>query len=328
MQDPKQTSCRECETGINRREFVHALGGAALAVGAFPAFVSGAPKASSAAETSVARLYQSLNDKQKEAICFPFDHKSRKTINANWHVTKPGIGTNFYTKDQQALIHEIVQGVSSEDGYERFLKQMEADNADNGGIGNYSVGIFGEPGTGEFQWMLTGRHLTLRADGDSVKGAAFGGPIVYGHGASDPKKNLFHYQTKKANEVFQALDETQRKAALLDKKPRSEADVLLQGEKGRFKGISVGELSSDQKELVESVVKVLLAPYRKDDVDESIEHLKAGGGLDSLHMAFYKEGDLNNDQVWDVWRIEGPTFVSYFRGAPHVHAFINIGQKA
>lgn len=325
MQDRKKTSCLDCETPLSRRDFVQVLGGAALAASAFPHVAFSAPKADSPAETAVGKLFETLSDQQKKEICFPFDHQRRSTINANWHVTKPGIGTNFYSKDQQALIHEIVKGVSSEDGYELFLKQMEADN---GGIGNYSVGIFGEPGTGKFEWMLTGRHLTLRADGDNVENAAFGGPIVYGHGQSNPKKNLFYKQTQKANEVFKALDEEQRKAALLDKKPKSEADVLLQGANGRFKGISVGELSSDQQELVESVIKVILAPYREADVEEATQFLKTAGGLKSLNMAFYQEGDLNNDQEWDVWRIEGPTFVSYFRGAPHVHAYLNVGRKA
>ncbi|MCA9070215.1 MAG: hypothetical protein KDA84_14880, partial [Planctomycetaceae bacterium] len=115
---------------------------------------------------------------------------------------------------------------------------------------------------------------------------------------------------------------------LLDKKPKSEAGVLLQGDKGRFKGITVGELSSDQQELVESVIKVILAPYREADVEEATQFLKAGGGLKQLNMAFYQDGDLNSDQEWDVWRIEGPTFVSYFRGAPHVHAYLNVGRKA
>ncbi len=325
MHKPNQTSCPDCQGDFTRREFVQFLGGTALAAGVLPGLASAAPKPDSPAESNVGQLYKSLSDDQKKEICFPFNHDLRGKINANWHVTKPGIGTNFYTKDQQALIHEIVKGVTTEDGYERFLKQMEEDN---GGIRNYSVGIFGEPGTGNAQFMLTGRHLTLRADGDSVDNAAFGGGIVYGHGQSNPKKNLFHYQTKKANEVFQALDEPQRKKALLAKKPRSEGDVLLQGQNGRFKGIAVGELSSDQKQLVESVIKIILAPYRKEDVDESMEFLKAGGGLDALHLSFYQEGDLDNDQVWDIWRVEGPTYVSYFRGAPHVHAYVNIGRKA
>jgi hypothetical protein len=28
--------------------------------------------------------------------------------------------------------------------------------------------------------------------------------------------------------------------------------------------------------------------------------------------------------VWDVWQIEGPNMLWYFRGAPHVHCWVNI----
>jgi hypothetical protein len=70
---------------------------------------------------------------------------------------------------------------------------------------------------------------------------------------------------------------------------------------------------------------VLLAPYRSEDVDEVMSILKNNGGLEQLHMAFYQEEDLESDKVWDIWRIEGPALVWHFRGAPHVHAYINIG---
>ena len=54
--------------------------------------------------------------------------------------------------------------------------------------------------------------------------------------------------------------------------------------------------------------------------------LESSGGIDDLNMAFYQQGDLNDDRVWDMWRVEGPSFVWNFRGAPHVHAYINIGM--
>src|SRR5262249_23898589 len=137
----------------------------------------------------------------------------------------------------------------------------------------YHVAVFGTPGSGAFEWELTGRHVTLRVDGDSVEGVAFVGPIIYGHGAGDSQKglpgNVYYYQTKKANEVFQALDGTQRKSALQPKAP-SEAAVPVQGKSGKFPGLSLGDLSRDQKELVESVIKVILAPYREDDVKEAL----------------------------------------------------------
>ncbi|MFO0907347.1 MAG: DUF3500 domain-containing protein [Isosphaeraceae bacterium] len=324
-------------SGLTRRDFVRRVTGAAVASGLLPLGGAGLARAAAAgdtppgagrpAETAVKRFYDSLKDDQKKIVCFPFDHDLRTRINANWAITKPAIG-DLFSKEQQALLDEIFRGVVSPEGYERFQKQMEDDY---GGFDQYHVAVFGTPGSGQFEWELTGRHLTVRADGDSVAGAAFGGPMIYGHGAGDSQKglpgNVFYYQTKKANEVFEALDGSQRKQALRPKAPTENA-VAIQGESGKFPGIAVGSLSRDQKELVESVIKVVLSPYRDEDVKEALSILKDGGGVDKLHMAFYEDQDVGNDHVWDVWRLEGPTFVWHFRGAPHVHTYVNIARKA
>jgi len=334
MNETPRNDCPDCVDGVSRRDFVRRVAGAGLAVagGALPliggasrAFAGPTPK--STAETAVKRFYDSLDETQRKAICFPFNDPLRSRINANWAITKPKM-EDIFKKDQLVLLDEIFKGVVSPDGYERFKKQMEDDD---GGFDQYHVAIFGTPGSGAFEWELTGRHVTLRADGDSVAGAAFGGPIVYGHGAGDSQKglpgNVFYYQTQKANEVFAALDGKQRKAALQPTAPKEDA-VLVQGSSGHFPGLAVGELSGDQKELVGKVLKVVLAPYREEDIDEAMGIIKDGGGLDALHMAFYESGDLGNDKEWDVWRVEGPTFVCHFRGAPHVHAYLNIAKKA
>lgn len=321
--------CPDCDSHIDRRTFMRTIGGAALVGVAAPALVhrplaQAAPTVKSSAETAVGRFYDSLSETQKQTIAFPFDHELRKKISANWHITKPTLDDDFYSDAQRAIVQEIVRNVTTADGYERILKQTEDDS---GGIGGYSVALFGAPGSGKCEWELTGRHLTLRADGNSVDKAAFGGPIIYGHGAEEPSKNLFYYQTKQANEVFRALDAPQAARALLKNAP-NEAAVTIQGDRGMFPGIAVSELTSDQKQLVEATLKVILAPYRKEDVDEVFEIMKESGGLDKLHMAFYQDGDLQGDKVWDIWRVEGPAFVWHFRGAPHVHAYINIGVKA
>ena len=320
------SQCPDCSGGITRRDFVKGVSAAAIAAGTGSLILPGAfaaPSAASPAEPSVQKLYATLSAEQKQAICFPFGHESRSKINANWAVTDHKIASDFYTAEQQELIARIFKGVTSEDGHARFLEQMDHDD---GGFDQYSCALFGEPGSGQFEWELTGRHMTIRADGDSVEGVAFGGPIVYGHGEEDPSANLFHYQTKQTNEVFKALDAKQAEQALLNDAPR-ENDVSLQGKDGKFPGIAVADLSADQQSLVEAVIKTLLAPYRAEDVEEAMSVLKSGGGVESLHMAFYKQGDLNNDQVWDIWRVEGPTFVSHFRGAPHVHAYLNVGTR-
>jgi hypothetical protein len=193
------------------------------------------------------------------------------------------------------------------------------------------VAIFGTPADpAKFQWVMTGRHMTIRCDGNFDDGAAFGGPVIYGHGAGDSEKgmpgNVFYYQTLKANEVFTMLDGKQRAKALLPKSP-PEAEVKIRGRGAALPGIPIGELSADQKQLVRQVMRTLLASYREADVKEAMGCLDAGGGLDQMHLAFYKDHDIGSDEIWDIWRLEGPTFVWHFRGAPHVHTYVNVASK-
>ncbi|MBI3465324.1 MAG: DUF3500 domain-containing protein [Planctomycetes bacterium] len=337
MNEERTIRCPECGDevdGLTRREFVKGVGTAAIvaSAGAWPVFA--APRATAAAvnrgdspETAVKRLYGSLSEKQREAICFPWEHELRQKYGANWAITKPSIA-EFFTKEQQETIREIFRGVTSEEGYDRFVKQMDQDY---GGFGRYHVAIFGEPGEGKkFEWVMTGRHMTIRCDGNFDDGTAFGGPMVYGHGTGDSQKglpgNVFYYQTLRANEVFGMLDGKQREKALLPRAP-AEDSVQIRAPGAQFPGIPVSELSSDQKELVHKVMHDLLAPYRKEDVKEAVGCLTAGGGLDKIHLAFYQQGDIGDDEIWDIWRLEGPTFVWHFRGSPHVHTYVNIASK-
>jgi hypothetical protein len=55
--------------------------------------------------------------------------------------------------------------------------------------------------------------------------------------------------------------------------------------------------------------------------------LKAQGGLEKLHLAFYTDEDSGGDKTWDNWRLEGPSFVWHFRGYPHVHVWVNIADQ-
>lgn len=327
-QHPKN-SCPDCDdsirnSGVTRRGFLQQAGTLAGSAALFMGPLHGAfaaPSRSSKAETAAQRLYELLTPQQRAQICFPFDHPSRTRISANWAVTKPAIFEDFFTDEQRGLIREAFQGLTSESGHKRFEEQMEFDD---GGFDRYHIALFGNPESSQFEWLITGRHVTLRADGNSTQGMAFGGPVVYGHGEETAKDNLFYYQTQKANEVFKALDSAQAKKALLNQPP-GETQVSLQGTGGQFSGLQVKDLASDQQELVKSVIQVLLDPFREEDISESMECIEKAGGLGSLNMAFYKAGDLNSDGEWDIWRIEGPSFVCHFRGAPHVHAYLNIG---
>lgn len=331
---------------LRRREFFERAGQSALALGA-AAYLS--PLAMSAeattaesvgsgaptAESLVKLLYESLTPGQREKICFAWDHQHpefgllRSRVSANWNITDETIDSKFYTPDQQELVHAIYRGIISPEWHERYDQQQDDDS---GGFGlNNSIAIFGTPGAGKSELVLTGRHMTLRCDGDSAEHVAFGGPIFYGHDPTgtleeDPghEGNVFWPQAVEANQLYQALDGKQQQLALV-KKLRDESKVGFRAA-GEFDGIPVTELSADQKSRVQEVLRKLVEPFRQGDRDEALACLQKQGGIDACSLAFYQEGDLGKDKVWDNWRLEGPSFVWHFRGAPHVHVWVNVAD--
>jgi hypothetical protein len=327
---------------VSRREFVKILGASALAtsvpiIGGAARAIAGdgpvvGPTRTAAAETAVARFYKTLNPEQRKLICFPFDHPKRMQVGANWAIVDPEISD--LNADQQALCKEIFKGLCSDEGHERMQRQMKGDA---GGFDNYHVAVFGEPDTEKpFEWVLTGRHNTLRADGNSVEGAAFGGPIFYGHDATtkgndDAKHtgNVWAFQWEQANKIFATLDDKEKARALVAK---SEGDTVrairLKGDKLPDTGLPVADLDSQQKAMVQTLLKMLTSPFRAFDAEEVQQCLRDAGGADKLRLTYFKDGDIGNDGVWDIWKLEGPAFAWYFHGSPHVHTWVNIASKA
>jgi hypothetical protein len=291
-------------------------------------------KASPKSETLAATLYKSLTPEQNSKICFPFDHPLRSKVDNNWHITKEKIGS-FLTPDQVAMVKEIFHNLHSEEYVGKVWEQFDSDNKGDGGFPSASIALFGQPDSGKFEFVLTGRHCTRRCDGDSVAGAAFGGPIFYGHAAqgfnekADHPGNVYWYQAQRANEVYKMLDGKQREKALCDKARDEESNktVQLTGSAKGIDGIPLTELSKDQKDEVRLVLADLLKPFRKRDADEAMKLIEKNG-FDNLSLAFYKKDDIGNDGVWDNWKLEGPAMVWYFRGAPHVHCWAHVRESA
>jgi hypothetical protein len=335
MDERGKDTCPECDP-LSRREFlkgagiVAVAGAAAVSLPAARCFAvpKSAPAAggtpAAVAETVVKSFYDTLTPGQREKIVFPWSHPNRTHVDANWAIVPETVG-EFFTPDQQAMIAEIFQGVTSEEFHAKFTKQMQDDA---GGMGAYHVAVFGNPDSEQFEWVMTGRHSTIRAAGHSLPNRAFGGPIFYGHAITFNEQpahpgNIFWYQAQRANEVYHALDGKQQQQALIAVAP-PESAIRFRGDHGPLPGIPMAALSPDQQELVHQVMHDILAPFRPSDVKEALRELKSGGGFEKLRLSFYKQDDLGNDGVWDIWRLEGPAFVWHFRGAPHVHTWVNI----
>ena len=344
--EAKKRMCPDCEgeidLGLDRRTFLKTVGlTAAATAGGLPLFATprlqAAPTRNSPAETAVKVLFDKLTDDQKKKVCFDWDYKDPKRgllrthVSNNWHITPYSIRGDFYTREQQIIIHDIFKNIINPEWYARFLKQLKDDTGGKPWGEAQNIAIFGTPGGDKFEFVMTGRHMTVRADGHSEDHVAFGGPIFYGHAASGFNEkaghpgNVFWEQGRRANLVYQMLSRKQQKGALVERRPH-EAAVGFQGLKGEFPGLPVTELSADQKGELQKVLLSLVEPYRKEDQDEALECLGRQGGLDKCSLAFYKDGDIGDDGEWDNWRLEGPAFVWYFRGEPHVHVWVNVAD--
>ena len=338
------------ENAVSRREFVRrtsaTAAAASLASAAVPGITAEGTDAGETPEKLVAKLYESLTPKQRQAICFEWDYVDEKQdrgllrthVSNNWSVVdrkRLRVGGDFYTADQRDMIEAIFFGLYNPDWHDRIRKQLQDDA---GGYGKaQTIALFGDPTAGKYQLVMTGRHCTIRCDGDSAEHVAFGGPIFYGHAArgfyEQPTHpgNVFWPQAVKANGLYKMLDGKQREQALVKGAPY-ESEVAFQGPNGQFPGIPISELSADQKEVARDVLASLVEPYRESGRAEALAMLDAQGGLEACSLSFYgvdRDGgsvDIGNDGVWDVWRIEGPSFVWHFRGEPHVHVWVNVAD--
>ena len=246
----------------------------------------------------------------------------RQKVDNNWFITKLRIGKDF-NKDQQKLIEDIFVGLHSPEYAKIVMDQVDHD----GGFHDCAIALFGEPGTGKFEFVLSGRHVTRRCDGDSVEGAAFGGPIFYGHAAkgsmSRPITKEMSIGTRPNGPTNCSKLWAASSVKRLCSAPRPEQgnDTVKLAGKKELPGLPFSDLSADQKELARKVMTDLLAPFREKDRVESMKLVEANG-FDNLHISYYKNQDIGNDGVWDVWMVEGPAMVWYFRGNPHVHTWV------
>lgn len=343
MKPSQPDSCGNCAP-LSRRSFLTAAvatgAGMAASLPILGAADPPAPKIAGKAEALISEWFKSLTEEQRKAVAFDYHHPDRLRVENNWHIVEQRVGKIFHA-DQQAMVREIFSKLHSEEYGDKVMQQFTEDNKGKGPatpeavFGTSSCAIFGSPGAGPYEFVFTGRHCTRRCDGDSESGVAFGGPIFYGHAAqgfyekADHAGNVYWYQAKQANALFEALDGKQRNQALRDAEGREERGtdtVKLTRKKEGLEGIAMADLTADQKVLAQKVLSDLLLPFRKEDREEAMRLVTPQ--LDDLHFAYFKKQDIGSDKVWDVWQVEGPAMVWYFRGDPHVHTWVHIRSMA
>ena len=323
---------------LQRRAFLAATGGVAVTAAGLSSNVladkSKDKTKPKPAESLIRELHSTLSDDQKRTLVLPWNQGANKRgktpdrLGMYNRAYKAQRIDKHYTKAQQDLLKRIFKSIcNGDDGYNTISRKGSFDASKSfEGCGAH---IFGDPtGDKKFAWLFTGHHLTVRCDGNSEPGAAFGGPMYYGHlvnGYSD--KNAYKFQTERVQRVFDALSDKQRKKAVVSGNPGERARSIQF--RKEHPGIVSSELSKDQRKLVADVMRDLIAPFRKEDGDEVMQIVKANGGLEKLHLAYYKDRRSTDTRIrWHFWRVEGPGFVWNFRVLPHVHCYVNIAKSA
>jgi hypothetical protein len=152
---------------VGRRALLKAAGAAAILPSIATAATGPAPSRQSS-ETLTASLWKTLRPEQKKVVAFPFDHPLRAKVDNNWEITEPI--AEVFDKDQQAMLRDIFRGLHNPDYADRVWAAMVHDQEGDGFEKGCSAALFGTPGSGKFELVITGRHVTRRCDGDSVAG--------------------------------------------------------------------------------------------------------------------------------------------------------------
>jgi len=271
------------------------------------------------------RLYVSLDDVQRAETCVEYDHPFRQYHNRG--VWGGGRSILFgFNREQRGILTDLFYAGVSSQGRSHI---PDEDLTRWAGVHSMRVLICGDPTAPPYQIILTGVHLNLRLGGKNREGVAFGGPQVYGDQGGNNRVglpgNVYRDQFLIAQRLFRSLDEGRRKHALLEEAP-VQTQIDLQGRHGSFPGLPVRELPADSKALASELIERIFANYAAGDVAYARECIAANGGMDALSLSFYQhheDGDIPEAQVF---RLEGPTAVFYFRGHPHVHAFVNVAM--
>jgi hypothetical protein len=203
-----EKTCSACGPDVSRRDFMKTAAGAAVAASLVRSKVAWADLKDDAPENLVKAFHKSLTDEQRKEIVLPWDHKYRLHVSNNWNVVRPKIG-QFYTKDQQQLIRDIVKGLSSPEGQEKFPKVMKQDKGSR-----TTPPPSSQPrGRTSSVWSSPAPLTRWRQPGGRRLGAD-----LYGNAGTrrttstraDPSGELLLHQAQLASKLFGALDGKQR----------------------------------------------------------------------------------------------------------------------
>ena len=247
------------------------------------------------------RLLAALDDGQKAKASFPFDDAERK----NWHFIpreRKGLPIKEMTPAQRALAFGLIRVGASGEGFlkattimslEDVLKQIEKGSGPVRDPERYFLTIFGEPSdTGKWGWRVEGHHLSLNfvIDGGKIVAAtpAFFGsnPAEVRDGSRKGTRALGDLEDR-ALRLLQALDDAQKKAAIVDGK--APADIRAantpQPPTEEAVGLAYEKMTEPQRALLRGLVEDYAEEMPSDVARAWLDDIR-GAGPDAIKFAW------------------------------------------
>ena len=298
------------------------VSGLALSPASFAQLIRTPIPASASVVGATKKFLASLGEPQRSKAVFDFKDAAQRKRWSNLptsFVKRAGLRMGDLSAEQRKGVLTILQAALSPQGYEKVLQIVEADedlrktsNQNIFGRDEYYVSFLGQPSTTE-PWMIQfgGHHLAI-----NLTLAGNQGTLAPSHTAAQPAifelegktiRPLGH-ETDKAFALMAALDETQRKQALIGSQMR---DLVLgpgrDGQTIQPEGIKGSALNAKQQEML-----LDLAGEWSGIAQESIAKVKMEEMRKNIGETWFAWSGPTEKGSAAYFRIQGPTVIIEF----------------
>jgi hypothetical protein len=321
-----------------------AVAAAVLAAGFAGSIVASwaSQRAAAGMATAAGRFLESLTPEQRQQAALPLDSEDL----TRWHYVpvnqfpRKGLPIKDMNEAQRKLAHDLLRSGLSQRGYttatsiidlETVLRAIESASG-RGGLNRdpelYYFTIFGTPSPkGTWGWRVNGHHLAVYfivGKGTTVASA----PTFFGTNPAEvregPKQGLRIQgpQEDAGRALITALDEAQRKVALIEATPPNDivTTTAVKVDPLSPVGITGSAMTPAQRDLLSKLIESYASQMTEDLAAQRMGEVKKAG-IEKIGFAW--AGPIERGQK-HYYRVQGPTFLIEFdntqNNGNHVHA--------
>lgn len=280
-------------------------------------------------------FWAALTPEQQKTAGYEVKDEERQ----DWHfIPKPrkGLAIKDMAPAQRDLAQALLASGLSQRGYaqavtimslDAILKDIEQGKGPVRDPDNYYFTIFGTPGAaGAWGWRVEGHHLSLNFTIVDGKGIASTPAFLGTNPASvleGPRRGLtvLDREENMGRELVKSFTDEQKKIVIFEQTSPKE---VVSGNKRKIElekpvGVSLADMSPDQRKLLTDLVKVYATRLRPELADKDLDKIQKAG-WDKIYFGW--AGAVEPGQG-HYYRIQGPTFLIEFdntqNNANHVH---------